>query len=142
MNCTKIKTTYTKTGDQKMGLPDPPDDLDEFLGNVSSGSGRTDVDNMSREEILDEVVRKGSISLGGDGRFLISCPKSSKNTDTVCGIYPAPDPDGGGKVHVCTGPITIRDSIGRIKKGKSADYHCPYNPDAVLHDDSGSGGIL
>ena len=81
------------------------------------------------EEAINEIMRKGSVDLGGKAKA-VKCPSTSGNP-AICGLAPFPHDDVDGLV--CSGP-TIEKEKGGIIRSKRKVYKeykcqsgCPYS---------------
>lgn len=90
--------------------------------------------NMSPKELIDKVMRKGSLNIGGRCKA-IKCPEMS--SPAVCGIFPT-EIRGEEKI-ICTGPTVEKTKGGLIFSEKTyydnePPKDCPYCLHRILED--------
>lgn len=110
--------TFSSKSRKNSRIMDPDDiDITDLIDDSDDNEDDLpDIENMTREQIINYVHTFGSLPLDDYGRMLILC--SSYSGGQICGIYPIPDPNGNGSVMVCTGPLNTNNH----SKG------CAYNP--------------
>jgi len=129
--------------------------LPDIAEDIKTGSGPPDVDDMSPIDLLESVMRRGSVMFN-EGRMLTACP--GYDQPAVCGMYPLPHPSTGDPIMVCTGPVITKESKFSIWDWENKDYYtvkqprysCPFHPDRInespenlgLRDSSGGSGWL
>lgn len=85
--------------------------------------------SKSPEEAINEIMRKGSVDLGGKSKA-VKCPSVSGNP-AICGLAPFPHDDVDGLV--CSGPTVEKEKGGIIRskrkvyKERRCRSRCPYN---------------
>ena len=127
-------------------MVDPEDvDLEDLISNSSSDSGMEDYD---LKDVFKKVYAEGVVYLDDQGRCLVKCPANDGN-NSVCAVYPMPDPSGGQEMK-CSGPL-IREytsasspDVGVKRSDLGPHESCRYcaHGEGRSDEDNSDGGLL
>lgn len=113
-----------------------PEIVDPPLGDLFDDEApvpELDIEQMSRRELFDAVMKRGAIIFNkGQGRMLSKCP--AYRIPAVCPMHPEPDPVNQNPTLVCKGPNIAKDTKGGLIRPQETYYrpkpchrNCPYS---------------
>lgn len=96
---------------------------------IKENGGSMSKANLSEEEMVQKVMRKGSIDIGGGCRA-VKCPESNK--PAVCALCPVDE--GSDNRMICSGPTEEKKKGGLIRSEKNYyEKRLPYPDCAYMY---------